>query len=105
MSFGAANVHPISRNLALGGAGTAGGGGGNGYGGGAYNDATSSLRLERSTVTENHANGGNAGTGGSDGQGVGGGLYTLVAFDLDTLTLIFKNHASSSDDDVFDLFA
>ena len=43
-----------------------------------YNDAASSLRLERSTVTRNHANGGEGGLGGSDGElqlvlrGVGG---------------------------------
>jgi hypothetical protein len=67
-----------------------------------YNDAASSLRLERSTVTENHANGGKGGAGGSDGEGIGGGVYNLGSFDLDAFTLIFANHASTSDDDVFD---
>jgi hypothetical protein len=89
----------LDGNLAL------GGDGGNGLGGGAYNDAVSSLRLERSTITANHANGGEGGEGRSDGEGIGGGVYNLGVFDFDVLTLIFKNHASTSDDDVFDPFA
>ena len=95
----------LGHNLALGGAGADGSDGGNGLGGGVYNDAASSLRLERSTITANHANGGDGGEGGSDGEGIGGGVYNLGAFDLDALTLIFKNHASTSHDDVFDPFA
>jgi hypothetical protein len=67
--------------------------------------ATSSLQLNGCTVTDNHANGGDAGEGGSDGEGIGGGVYNLGSFDFDALTLIFKNHASTSDDDVFDPFA
>jgi len=39
------------------------------------------------------------------GHGIGGGVYNLGVFDRDALTLIFKNHASTSDDDVFDAFA
>ncbi|HEY7118400.1 MAG TPA: hypothetical protein VH475_17560, partial [Tepidisphaeraceae bacterium] len=94
----------LDQNQAVGGNGSVGG---NGLGGGIYNegeafDVMSSLRLERSTVTKNHANGGE-GAGGSDGEGIGGGLYNLGDFDLDVLTLIFKNHASTSHDDVFDL--
>jgi hypothetical protein len=92
-----------------------GGDGGNGLGGGLYNGAASThpsnpgaptvLRLERSTVTENHANGGEGNEGASDGEGVGGGVYNLGSFDLDALTQIFKNYASTNDDDVFDSFA
>jgi hypothetical protein len=93
----------ISHNHALGGDGADGSDGGNGHGGGVYNETTSSLRLERSTVTNNHANGGDGGAGGSDGEGVGGGVYNLGLFDFDALTLIFKNHASTSHDDVFDI--
>src|SRR6185369_11819053 len=92
----------LNNNLALGGNGA---GGGDGLGGGVYNGAASSLRLERSTVTKNHANGGEGGLGGSDGEGIGGGVYNLGAFDFDGLTLILQDHASTSDDDVFDPFA
>jgi CSLREA domain-containing protein len=101
----------VDDNLALGGDGADGGDGGDGLGGGVYNgaglpnDVASSLQLFGSTVTGNHANGGEAGEGGSDGEGVGGGVYNLGSFDLDALTLIFKNYASTSDDDVFDPFA
>src|SRR5262245_44177026 len=95
----------ISHNHALGGDGADGTDGGNGYGGGAYNDATASLRLEQSTITNNHANGGDGGEGGSDGEGIGGGVYNLRSLDVDALTLIIKNHASTSDDDVFNPFA
>src|SRR5262249_46473719 len=95
----------ISHNHALGGDGADGSDGGNGFGGGLYNNAASSLHLERCTVTKNHANGGDGGTSSSDGEGIGGGVYNLGDFDLDALTLIFENHASTSDDDVFDPFA
>src|SRR5262249_43160983 len=61
----------ISRNHALGGDGADASNGGYGFGGGLYNDATSSLRFERCTVTKNHANGG----GGTGGDGIGGGVY------------------------------
>jgi hypothetical protein len=88
----------VSHNHAL------GGDGGNGFGGGVYNGATASLRLERCTVTRNHANGGDGEAGGNGGEGIGGGVYNLGDFDFDVLTLIFKNHASTSHDDVFDPF-
>jgi hypothetical protein len=99
----------LDHNRAIGGAGAVGGNGGNGYGGGVYNeagafDAVSSLHLVQSTITENHANGGEAGEGGSEGEGIGGGVYNLGLFDLDELSLIFANHASTSHDDMFDLF-
>ena len=86
----------ISHNRAIGGDGNVGG---NGFGGGVYNAAAASLRLERSTVTKNHANGGE----GGEGEGIGGGVYNLGSLDLDALTLIFDNLASTNYDDVFDL--
>ena len=91
----------FSRNHALGGGDAPAGG--NGFGGGVYNAAAASLRLERSTVTENHANGGEVGEGGSEGEGIGGGVFNLGSLDLDALTLIFDNLASTSYDDVFSL--
>src|SRR5262245_41255334 len=92
----------IGLNHALGGDGADGTDGGSGLGGGVYNEAASALRLERSTVTANHANGGKGGGRRSDGEAIGGGVYNLGSFDFDARTLIFKNHASTSDDDVFD---
>jgi hypothetical protein len=77
--------------------------GGDGLGGGIYEDALSSLTLIGVTVEYNLATGGAAGIGGSDGQGVGGGLDLTpggVAY-ADLLTVILRNHASTSDDDVF----
>src|SRR5437867_2710630 len=62
---------------------------------------TSSLTLRTSTVTKNHANGGDAGAGGSAGEGIGGGVYNLGTFDFDAFTLIGKNHATTSNDDIF----
>lgn len=94
----------ISHNLALGGDGLDGGNGGNGLGGGIYNDGAASLSLQRSSITDNHANGGGAGEGGSDGEGIGGGIYNVGAFSVDEFTLNLDNHASTSNDDVFDLF-
>jgi hypothetical protein len=83
----------FSHNRAIGGDG---GDGGDGLGGGIFNDASASLRLEGSIVTRNHAN------GGDGGEGIGGGVYNLGLVDLDALTRIFDNHASTSHDDVFD---
>jgi hypothetical protein len=83
----------LALNSAQGGAGSPGG---NGLGGGAYNDEHSTLTLEKSSVTLNRANGGAHG-----GQGIGGGIYNLGSFIVDTLTLIRKNHASTSNDNLF----
>jgi hypothetical protein len=91
----------LANNLAIGGQGDEGANGGNGLGGGAYNDDTSSLALSASTVTDNHANGGDGGIGGSAGQGIGGGIYNLGLLDLDDLTMIDRNHASTRYDDLF----
>src|SRR5262249_20290254 len=83
--------------------GADGSAGGNGLGGGVYNVATSSLRLERSTVAGNHADGGDGGAGGSDGEGIGGGVYHLGGLDFDVFTLSSRNHASTNHDDISDL--
>lgn len=83
----------LALNVAQGGAGTPGG---NGFGGGAYNDKDSTLTLQKSTVTENRANGAQSG-----GQGIGGGIYNLGTFDFDTFTVIRKNRASTSHDNIF----
>src|SRR5262249_50774993 len=55
-----------------------------------------------STITHNKADGGARGAGGSDGKGVGGGVYVynIDAFVVDALTVIKKNHASTSNDDI-----
>ncbi|HJZ56173.1 MAG TPA: hypothetical protein VKE74_14500 [Gemmataceae bacterium] len=97
----------IALNRAIGGAGN-GGNGGDGQGGGIFNGApnpfgTPSLTLLGSIVAFNQADGGAAGSGGSAGLGVGGGLYLSPGgvASADPWTLIFANHASTSDDDVF----
>jgi hypothetical protein len=69
----------LTLNLANGGSGT-------GRGGGAYNDATSSLTLRKSLVTLNRAIG---------SQGIGGGIDNLGVFDVDALTFIILNMAST----------
>ena len=103
----------VSYNQAVGGAGGAGGKGGDGLGGGIYNDSNSaegvsSLTVTRSTITHSKAQGG-AGRSGHDGQGVGGGAYFAsggsVCLDAFTQAHVKKNHAPTSDDDVFDPFA
>ncbi|HVA47582.1 MAG TPA: aryl-sulfate sulfotransferase [Pirellulales bacterium] len=71
--------------------------------GGADNDATSSLELIATDIVFNQAIGGAAGSGGSAGQGVGGGLYVAPGgvATADDRTVIFRNYATTSDDDVF----
>jgi hypothetical protein len=100
----------LSHNRAQGGDG-----GGNGFGGGIYNAAASThpsnlgaptvLTVEVSTITHNKAQGGAAEDGGSGGQGIGGGVYNLGLFDIDLISVIKKNKASTSHDNVFDPFA
>ena len=85
----------LANNMALGGAPGSGASGGNGWGGGAFNDGYSSLTLTSSTVAMNDANGGNG------GMGIGGGIYDLGLFNFDLFTVIRKNHASTSNDDIF----
>ena len=100
----------VDHNQAVGGAGGAGGNGGNGFGGGIYNDGStalgaSSLSVTGSTITHNRADGGAACAGGSAGQGIGGGLYLasggIVCLDVFTQAHVKKNHASTSNDDIF----
>ena len=96
----------LLRNLAVGGAGAVGGDGGNGLGGGIFNDGPSSfgtpdVALYGCTVEFNEADGGAAGAGGSHGQGVGGGIYSLGTFSFDRATVIARNDASTSNDDIF----
>jgi hypothetical protein len=88
----------LEKNLALGGDG---GIGGNGLGGGIFVESDASVSLTSSIVTQNHANGGSGTGGGGDGQGVGGGVYSLGVFAFDPTTVIKKNHASTSNDDLF----
>jgi hypothetical protein len=68
-----------------------GGSGGAGLGGGAYNDATSSLALYGTLVTQNQAEG---------SPGIGGGIYTIGTFSYDSSTVIAGNHASTSDNNI-----
>jgi hypothetical protein len=91
----------IRANTAQGGGGGAGGNGGDGLGGGLAISAGSSATVSDSTVENNLALGGAAGSGGSAGHGVGGGVHNDGTFMFDALTLIKKNHASTSNDDIF----
>jgi hypothetical protein len=63
------------------------------------------LAVTRSTNIHHDADGGAAGSGGSDGQGIGGGLYLasggIVCLDVFTQAHVKKNHASTSNDDIF----
>jgi hypothetical protein len=101
-------------NQAVGGEGENGGNGGNGLGGGLYNDGStafgvSSLTVTGSTITHNQAVGGEGDDGGSAGQGVGGGAYLAAGgsacFDAFTTAHVKRNHASTSNDDLFGVFA
>jgi hypothetical protein len=75
--------------------------GGDGLGGGVYLDGTTVVNVTGSGITHNQADGGPAGSGGSDGQGIGGGVYALGMFSFDATTVITKNHASTSNDNIF----
>jgi hypothetical protein len=90
----------INGNLAVGGF-TLLGTGGDGLGGGMYNDAASSLVLTSATVKDNFALGG-FGLAGF-GQGIGGGVwaFSFETFSFDANTVIRKNHATTSNNDIF----
>jgi hypothetical protein len=90
----------LDHNLAQGGAGSHGGNAGDGLGGGLAVQSGASATLSASTVTHNQALGGAAGAGGSAGHGSGGGVYNLGTF-TDLASVVKKNKASTSDDDVF----
>jgi hypothetical protein len=86
----------VAHNQAQGGAGGAGGTGGNGWGGGliAYQ---ATLTLQGAIVSYNLALGGDPA-----GQGLGGGVYVYgpATFTFDPTTVIAKNHASTSNNNV-----
>src|SRR5262249_59296223 len=93
-------------NLAEGGAGAMGGNGGDGQGGGIYNGGpspfgTPDLTLVGCLVALNQADGGAAGSGGTDGQGIGGGVFNLGTFTIDGTSVIARNHASTSGDNIY----
>ena len=91
----------LDHNVAQGGDGGKSGNGGDGFGGGLAIQTGSSATANGSTITHNQALGGQGGAGGADGQGIGGGVYSLGTFAFDSLTVIKKNHASTSNDDIF----
>jgi hypothetical protein len=99
----------LSGNQALGGAGASGANGGNGFGGGVSNDGQSTLTVTCSTITGNQAAGGAAGSGGNAGQGIGVGVYFAtggsVCLDQYTVSNIDGNTASTSNKDIFGVFA
>jgi hypothetical protein len=84
----------VAHNHAQGGQGNAGGQGGDGQGGGLQTFG-GSLILKGAIVTDNLALGGRPG-----GQGIGGGVYNAGTFTFDATTVIAKNHASTSGDNV-----
>lgn len=96
----------IAFNLALGGTSSSGDGGiaqgGGIFNGGALPVGTSSLALEHTIILFNRAEGGAPGSG-VPGVGMGGGLYLTPGgvASADLWTLVFRNGASTSDDDVF----
>jgi hypothetical protein len=90
----------FSGNQAAGGTGGPGGAGGNGLGGGLFNNTDTTLALTASTVEHNRAKGGKGKGGGGDGEGIGGGVYSLGTLSLDA-SVIKKNRASTSNDDIF----
>jgi len=91
----------VAHNHAKGGESGVGGNGGNGLGGGLYDYTDATLSLQDAIVSKNLALGGEAEDGGIDGQGIGGGVYNLGAFDVDLDTVIEKNQASTSNDNVW----
>jgi hypothetical protein len=101
----------VAGNLARGGDGGLGGNGGlggdsgTGMGGGVYKDAGSAMTVTHSSIIFNLAVGGKGQGAGRDGQGIGGGVYFadggMVCLDSYTVKHIVKNHASTSDDNIF----
>jgi hypothetical protein len=87
----------VAHNHAQGGEGV---NGGSGFGGGLYNYTASPLDLQGAIVNYNLAIGGEAEDGGSDGLGIGGGVYYLEPYSFDGATVIEKNQATTSNNDV-----
>jgi hypothetical protein len=96
----------LSGNQAVGGQGGTGGNGADGLGGGIYIDASSNLTVRATTSNKNTATGGG---GAIPGQGIGGGIYlapgSSACLDAFTVANTRRNHASTSDDDIFGVYA
>jgi hypothetical protein len=91
----------LAGNLAQGGAGGSGAKGGDGFGGGLMiASGAATATVVNSAIVGNLALGGAPGAGGGAGQGIGGGVYTLGTFTDDPSTVIKKNHASTSHDNI-----
>lgn len=102
----------VEHNHAQGGESGVGGNGGNGQGGGLFEDALRSapplpgpplpsiLILEGAIIRFNLALVGEAVDSGIDGTGVGGGVYYLGAYNADSATVITKNQATTSNNNV-----
>jgi hypothetical protein len=92
----------VAHNHAQGGAGGPGGNGGLGWAGGLLDFYNATLALTGAIITDNLAIGGEAGDGGSSGLGIGGGvgMYPPVTFTFDPTTVIEKNHATTSNDNL-----
>ncbi len=81
--------------------------GGNAFGGGLYVGG-GTVTFSSSTILSNTAQGGAGGSsGGNKGQGIGGGIYIDAAawVGLDGFTVVRRNHASTSDNDIFGSYA
>jgi hypothetical protein len=57
--------------------------------------------VSTSELTYNRATGGQKGAGGHDGLGFGAGIYDVGVLDLDGVSVVKKNDASASGDDIF----
>lgn len=88
----------VAHNHSRGGKGITGG---NGLGGGLYDSTDSALMLQDAIVTRNLALGGRGEDCQSRGEGIGGGVYYLGTYGADAATVIEKNHATTSNDDVW----
>jgi hypothetical protein len=94
--------------------GSGGGNGGTAFGGGLYAGGGATT-LRGVTITSNRAIAGNGGhgthgnPGGAAGQGIGGGICidpaASVALDTFTFDHVKKNHASTSDNDIYGSYA
>ena len=61
----------------------------------------SSVTLTGTAIENNDALGSPTCGGGTSGQGIGGGVYNLGTFTYDSTSVIKKNHASTSNNDIF----
>ncbi|MBN1566369.1 MAG: hypothetical protein JXA73_00870 [Acidobacteria bacterium] len=88
----------VAHNHSQGGEGIIGG---NGLGGGLYDSEGSTLSLQEAIVTKNLALGGRGENWHSRGEGIGGGVYYLGIYSADDATVIEKNHASTSNNNIW----